>query len=176
MQQANDLFRDAAAMAGDDAELQTAWGDLLTEKHQHADASRSYRAAVQSDRGYAPAYVGLGRTMLEANPPVARQLAERALTLNPSLVSAHVLAAELALNDRDTAAAAAAVARALAVNPSSLEARALEAAIAFVEDRRADFEAHVASALAHQPAVRRHLPHRRHRTHRATTASTTPWP
>ena len=47
-------------MAGDDAELQTAWGDLLTEKHQHADASRSYRAAVQSDRGYAPAYVGLG--------------------------------------------------------------------------------------------------------------------
>ena len=138
-------------MAGDDAELQTAWGDLLTEKHQHADASRSYRAAVQSDRGYAPAYVGLGRTMLEANPPVARQLAERALTLNPSLVSAHVLAAELELNDRDTAAAAAAVARALAVNPSSLEARALEAAIAFVEDRRADFDAHVASALAINP-------------------------
>ena len=30
LQQANDLFRDAAAMAGDDPELQTAWGDLLT--------------------------------------------------------------------------------------------------------------------------------------------------
>ena len=54
VQQANDLFRDAAAMAGDDSELQTAWGDLLSEKHQHADASRSYRAAIQADRGYAP--------------------------------------------------------------------------------------------------------------------------
>jgi tetratricopeptide (TPR) repeat protein len=132
VQQANDLFRDAAAMDGDDSELQTAWGDLLVEKHQQADAARSYRAAIQADRGYALAYVGLGRTMAETNPPVARQLAERALTLNASLVPAHVLLAELALNDRD-------------------EARSLEAAIAWVEDRTTDFEAHVASALAINP-------------------------
>ena len=151
VQQANDLFRDAAAMAGDDSELQTAWGDLLSEKHQHADASRSYRAAIQADRGYAPAYVGLGRTMAESNPPVARQLAERALTLNASLVSAHVFLAELALNDRDTTTAAASLATALAINPASLDARALEAAIDWVEDRPADFDAHVASALAINP-------------------------
>jgi cellulose synthase operon protein C len=150
-QQANDLFRDAAAMAGDDPELQTAWGDLLNEKHQTADAARSYRAAIQADRTYAPAYVGLGRTLISENPPVARRLAERALTLNPSLVSAQTLLAELALNDRDTATARAAVARALEVNPSSLDALALAAAVAFVEDRSAEFDAHVAAALALNP-------------------------
>ena len=89
--------------------------------------------------------------MAESNPPVARQLAERALTLNASLVSAHVFLAELALNDRDTTTAAASLARALAINPSSLDARALEAAIDWVEDRPADFDAHVASALAINP-------------------------
>jgi len=151
VQQANDLFRDAAAMAGNDPELQTAWGDLLVEKYQYAEASRSYRAAIQADRGYAPAYVGLARTMAETNPPVARQLAERALAQNASMVSAHVFLAEMALNDRDTTAASEWVSRALAVNPSSLDARALEAAIAWVEDRTADFEAHVASALAINP-------------------------
>ena len=80
------------------------------------DAARSYRAAIQADRGYAPAYVGLGQAMVDTNPPMARQLAERALTLNTSLVSAQVFVAELALNDRDTAAAAGAIDRALAVN------------------------------------------------------------
>jgi cellulose synthase operon protein C len=150
-QQANDLFRDAAALAGDDPELQTAWGDLLNEKHQTADAARSYRAAIQADRTHALAYVGLGRALLADNPPVARRLADRALSLNPSLVSAHALVAEVALNDRDTAAAREAIARALAVNPSSLDALALAAAIAFVEDRPAEFEANVAAALALNP-------------------------
>ena len=151
VQQANDLFRDAAAMVGDDPELQTAWGDLLVEKHQNADAARSYRAAIQADRGYAPAYVGLGEAMADTNPPMARQLVERALTLNTSLVAAHVFVAELALNDRDTAAAASAIDRALAVNPSSLDARALQAAVAWIEDRIPDFEAHAAAALAINP-------------------------
>ena len=151
VQQANDLFRDAAALVGDDPELQTAWGDLLVEKHQNADAARSYRAAIQADRGYAPAYVGLGQAMLDTNPPMARQLVERALTLNTSLVAAHVFIAELALNDRDTAAAAGAIDRALAVNPSSLDARALQAAVAWVEDRMDDFEEHAAAALAINP-------------------------
>ena len=71
-------------MVGDDPELQTAWGDLLVEKHQNADAARSYRAAIRADRGYAPAYVGLGEAMADTNPPMARQLVERALTLNTS--------------------------------------------------------------------------------------------
>jgi cellulose synthase operon protein C len=151
VRQANDLFRDAAAMVGDDPELQTAWGDLLVEKHQNADAARSFRAAIQADRGYAPAYVGLGETMVDTNPPMARQLAERALTLNTSLVAAHVFVAELALNDRDTAAATSAIGRALAVNPSSLDALALEAAVAWIEDRTTDFDAHAAAALAINP-------------------------
>jgi cellulose synthase operon protein C len=149
--QANDLFRDAAALAGYDPELQTAWGELLVEKHNDADAARSFRAAIQADRRNAPALLGLGRTMAETNPAVARQLAERALSINASLVPAHVFLAELALDERDLQTAAAALERALAVNPSSLEARSLKAAIAWLEDRAADFDAEVAAVLAINP-------------------------
>ena len=63
--------------------------------HREAPARRCGALVPRGDPGgprLRPAYVGLGRTMAETNPPVARQLAERALTLNASLVSAHVFA------------------------------------------------------------------------------------
>jgi tetratricopeptide (TPR) repeat protein len=150
-QQANDLFRDAAALAGNDPALQTEWGELLLEKHNEADASRSFRTAVQLDRTYGPALVGLGRTLADTNPPAARQLAQRALRANPTLESAHILLAELALDDRDRTAATAAVDAVLEVNPASLDALALQAAIAWLEDRRQDFDRGVAASLAVNP-------------------------
>ena len=139
-ERANDLFRDITAVAGGDAEVQTAWGQLLLEKHNRADAARSFRAALQGNRRYPPAYVGLARSMVEDDPDAARQLTERALTLNPSLVPALVFMAELALDDREIQHTREWIARALDVDPTSLEARSLDAALAWVEDRRDDFE------------------------------------
>lgn len=150
-QQANDLFRDAAVIATDDPALQTAWGDLLLEKHNALDASRSYRQAIQIDRAYAPAFLGLARVVSDNSPPAARELVGRVLRMNPSLVEAHVLLAELELDDDQTGAAREALSRALAVNPSSLEARSLVAAIAAIEGRMADFEREVAGVLAMNP-------------------------
>jgi tetratricopeptide (TPR) repeat protein len=149
-QQANDFFRDAAVIAGD-AEVQYAWGELLLEKHNAADAARSFRQAIQLDRSYAPAFVGMARVTADSNPPAARQLVERALRLNPSLVAANVYAAELALDDDDKTAAREAIDQALSVNPSSLEARSLQAAMTLLDDRPADFEIQANEVLAIHP-------------------------
>jgi tetratricopeptide (TPR) repeat protein len=150
-EQANEMFRAATMLGVDDPMIPTGWGELFLEKHNQADALRSFRQALQVDRGYPPAVVGLARAMAETNPPMAREIARRALTLNPSFVPAHVLVAELALDDADRAAAAEAVDAALAINPSSLEALSLRASIAFLEDRQADFDEGVAKVLAIHP-------------------------
>jgi Tfp pilus assembly protein PilF len=81
---ANDLFRAATALAGHDAEIQTAWGDLLLEKHNAADAARSFRAALQWNRRHAPAFVGLARALLDEDVESAQQLASRASSSWPS--------------------------------------------------------------------------------------------
>src|SRR5262245_6803139 len=43
-EQANTLFRDAAALVGDDPQLQVAWGELFLEKQNRPEAVRSFRA------------------------------------------------------------------------------------------------------------------------------------
>jgi tetratricopeptide (TPR) repeat protein len=145
---ANALFRQAAASTPDDPAVNTAWGDLFLEKHNRADAIRSYRTALRADGNWAPAHVGIARAMLDDNPPAAREAAERAIAIDPDLVPAHLLLAELALDDTRHDLARAALQRALEVNPSSIEAHALMAAIAYVEDRPADFEAGAARVRA----------------------------
>jgi tetratricopeptide (TPR) repeat protein len=55
-EQANNLFRDAAALIGDDADLQIAWGQLFLEKQNKPEAVRSFRAALTGDRSHQVAF------------------------------------------------------------------------------------------------------------------------
>jgi tetratricopeptide (TPR) repeat protein len=151
-EQANTLFRDAAALIGDDPALQVAWGELFLDKQNRQEAIRSFRAALQSDRRNAAAFAGLARAFADESSATARELVARALALNRSLVSAHLVLADLALDEDHREEARAAVEQALAVNPASLEALSRKAAIAFLEDRTADFEALVAAVHAVNPA------------------------
>ena len=150
-EQANTLFRDAAALIGDDAALQIAWGELFLDKQNRSEAVRSFRAALQSDRRNAAAFAGLARAFADENSATARELVARALSLNPALVPAFLVLADLALDEDHRDEARTAVEQALAVNPSSLEALSRKAAIALLEDRTADFDALVASVLAINP-------------------------
>ena len=61
------LFRDAAALIGDDAQLQITWGELFLEKQNRGDAVRSFRAALQSDRRNPAAFAGLARAFADEN-------------------------------------------------------------------------------------------------------------
>ena len=156
-EQANTLFRDAAALIGDDPQLQVAWGELFLEKQNRPEAVRSFRAALQSDRRNAAAYAGLARAFADENAAVAKELAGRALGVNPSFVPAHLVVADLALDEDRRADAIEAITQALTVNPQSLDALSLQAAIAMLDDRTADFDALVAKVLAINPSTARSI-------------------
>ena len=150
-QDANDYLRDASRLAPDDAVVHTTWGELFLEKYDRAEAVNSFQAALEIDETYVRAQVNLARAIAENNPPAALEAVEQALELNPRSVPAHLLFAELALNERRRDDARAAIGRALAVNPRSLEALALDAAIPYLEGRQDEFEAKAAAILEFNP-------------------------
>jgi tetratricopeptide (TPR) repeat protein len=149
---ANGYFRDANRLAPDDADINAEWGALFLDKHNPADAMKSFQEALRVDASHVDALVGTAAAIAGENPPAARAALERAIKTNPNSVAAHLLAAELALDDRERAKAGASIRQALSINPNSLEARSLDAAIAALEDRTADFERLVQGVLAINPA------------------------
>jgi len=150
-QDANAFFRSAAGAAPGDPVINTAWGELFLEKYNNADAVKSFQTALMADESYVPARVGLAQATVNQNPPAAKSAVEAALKVNPNYLPAHLLIAELALDDRLRDEARASIRTALDVNPNSLEARSLEAAIALLEGRTADYEASVAGVLKINP-------------------------
>ena len=150
-QDANTFLRRATAEAPGDPVVNTAWGELFLEKYNRADAIKSFQAALKVDADHVPALVGVARSIVENNPPAAKELLDTAISKNPNYVPAHLLVAEMALDDRRRTDAHASIRQALGVNPNSLEARSLDAAIAFLEARPGDFEAIVAGVLKMNP-------------------------
>jgi tetratricopeptide (TPR) repeat protein len=150
-QDANGFFRSASRRAPDDPLVNTAWGDLFLDKYDRTEAIKSFQAALKADENHIPARVGLARAAMEGNPPAAKEAAELALKANPNDVSAHLLMAELALDERRRDDARESLGKALQVNPRSLEARALQAAVSFLEGRTSEFETQAAEMLAINP-------------------------
>ena len=148
---ANALMRAAVQASPEDPAILTAWGELFLEKYNQAEAVSSFGEALALDEEWAPAHLGLARSLANENPPRARAAADRALEIDSTLIGAHLFIAEQELGDRNTDAARAAVARALDINPNSLDARAMVAAMAYIEDRVDDFESEVAAVLAINP-------------------------
>jgi tetratricopeptide (TPR) repeat protein len=138
--EANSFFRDANKLAPDDVEINTAWGELFLDKHNPADAMKSFAEALKVDENHVDALIGAAQVNSGMNPPAARAALEKALKINPNSVPAHLLRAELALDDRERDAARESITKALAVNPNSLEARSLVAALARLDDQSAEFE------------------------------------
>jgi cellulose synthase operon protein C len=150
-QEANAVYRDAVADAPGDPAINTAWGELFLEKHQPADALKSFQPALQADSKYVPALLGSAEALADDNPPQAMLFARQALEINPSSVEAYVFLAQQAVDAGHKDDARQALKKALAVNPSSLDAHALLAAMAYVDDNDAEFEAEAAKALAISP-------------------------
>jgi cellulose synthase operon protein C len=148
--EANSLFRLASNVAPSPA-AETAWGALFLERHDDAEAARSFQNALKLDDRWAPAHAGLARALARDNPPAAAAAAERALAIDPHLADAHLLLAGLELDNTRFDAARKRIDAVLAVNPVHLDARALAAAIAYVRDERQAFEAEVRRVLEINP-------------------------
>ncbi len=99
--EANSFFRDANKLAPDDPDINAAWGELFLDKHNPADAMKSFQEALRVDDNHVDALIGAARVNAGMNPPAARAALERALKVNPNSVPAHLLQAELALDDRE---------------------------------------------------------------------------
>ena len=137
---ANSYFRDANKLAPDDPDINAAWCELFLDKHNPADAMKSFQEALRVDDSHVGALIGAAEVNTGMNPPAARAALERALKINANSVPALLLQAELALDDRERDRARESIKKALAVNPNSLEARSLDAAIARLEDKTAEFD------------------------------------
>jgi tetratricopeptide (TPR) repeat protein len=137
---AENYFRNANRLAPDDPIINTYWGELFLEKYEPAEALKSFQIALKGDATNVAAHVGLAQLMLEQNPPEAKAAIEKALQINPNYVPAHLLAAEIALDERRRDDAKASVDAALKVNPNSFDARSLQATVAWLEGNEAEFE------------------------------------
>jgi tetratricopeptide (TPR) repeat protein len=148
---ANTFFQEANRATPNDPAINTAWGELLLEKGENTDAQKSFELALQADPGNPVALVGMARLVADVDQPAALKAIEQALKVNASYVPAYLLAAEIALDNRERQDAHESLNKALAVNPNSLEAIALDAALAFLEDRPADFTQKTNAALKINP-------------------------
>jgi tetratricopeptide (TPR) repeat protein len=151
MHDANALFR-AATGSGNHPALETGWGYLFLETTEYGEAAKSFQQVLKQDPQWAPAHVGLGRALAEENPPAAAAAATRALEIDPELASAHLLLAQLDLDNTRYAAARERIDRVLKTNPSDIEARAMLAALLYVTEDRAAYDAEVKKILAINPA------------------------
>ncbi|MSO49946.1 MAG: tetratricopeptide repeat protein [Acidobacteria bacterium] len=151
---ANTIFQRIGQLPLQQADMEASWGDMFLEKHQNADALRSYRAALEADPGWIPAHLGLARTIPDLvdmdQAEVAASL-ETARKLAPAHPDVWLLTAEHELNEEDKSAAAAALDRVAAVRAGTAEESAYRAALAYAEGRTADVDAAIARAIAVNP-------------------------
>jgi len=134
-EQANAQFRLAAQ--GPDAKpmVKVRWGMLLHERFNDPDAAGLFHEALEKDPSLAKAYVGLSLVSAESFDGRAEEYAAHAIALDPKLVEAHELTAELALTNDDHMVAAAEADKAMALESDALDAMAIRAALKLIADQ-----------------------------------------
>ncbi len=135
---ANEQFRAAVAQSPKNAMYRVRWGRLLKDRFNTADAAGLFNEALEIDPNYAPAYVGLAIVSAGQFDGKAAPLARRAIELDPKLVEAHEVLANVLLDDSQPEKAAAEADEALKISSEALDALAVHAAIELLADRSPD--------------------------------------
>jgi cellulose synthase operon protein C len=139
---ANDAFREAALKDPARVETQLEWAALFLDKNDQRHAQESIDDALARNPNSPDAHVLNARVVLARafDFPAAEAELQKALAVNPKLVSAHVTRATMALREMDIDAADRLLDAALAINPSDLEALSVRAAVRFLADDARGFE------------------------------------
>ena len=151
IQEANALYR-AAARLSDDPSIQTGWGFLFLWGHEIPEAAKSFQQVLKADPEWAPAHLGMARTLSDQDPGAAAVAAKRALEIDPQLAEARLLLARFDVDNSRFDEARREIETVLAANPIDADAHALLGAIAYVRGDRAVFDAQVKKVLAINPA------------------------
>jgi tetratricopeptide (TPR) repeat protein len=137
-QDANDQFRVAVAQSDGNALYRVRWGRLLHERFNNNDAEALFKEALQRDPKNAQAYFGLALVSADGFDNAAIQWDQRALELDPTLVEAHELMANLALEDSDADEAVKEADQAISLSGDALDAMAIHAVVEILADRSPD--------------------------------------
>jgi tetratricopeptide (TPR) repeat protein len=137
-EKANEQFRLATQPANSKALYKVPWGMLLHERFNNPEAASLFHEALAKDPSNAEAYLGLAIVSADGFDGKAAEYAAKAIELDPKLIGAHELMAELALenDDRDTAIAEAD--KAIALDKDALNAMAIHGAVELLSDRSPD--------------------------------------
>jgi tetratricopeptide (TPR) repeat protein len=135
---ANKDFRTAVAENDGNALYRIRWGMLLHERFNNTDAEGLFKEALERDAKSARAYLGLALVSADGFDSQAIEWTSKALELDPKLVEAHELMADLALEDSDSAKAVQEANAALQASPDALDAMAIRAAVAVLADQPPD--------------------------------------
>jgi len=136
--QANDAFRMAVATFPDNANYRVRWGRLLHERFNNGDAEDLFDEALMKDPKNAQAYLGKALVSADGFDNKANQWVKKALELDPNLVEAHELMANLELEESHPDQAVQEADAALKISPEALDAMAIHAAVEVLADRSPD--------------------------------------
>ena len=134
-QEANREFRAAVARSDTNADYRVRWGLLLHERFNNAEAENLFKEALARDKKNTQAYLGLALVSADGFDSKAVEWTAKALELDPNLVEAHELMANLALEDSNPEQAVEQADEALKHSPEALDAMAVHAAVEALADR-----------------------------------------
>src|SRR5215470_3892083 len=136
--QANEQFRLATQPDSSNALYKVRWGMLLHERFNNREAADLFREALAKDPSNAQAYLGLAIVSADSFDGKATVYAAKAIELDPKMVEAHELMADLTLQNDDREVAIAEADKAIALENDALDAMAIHAAVELLADRSPD--------------------------------------
>jgi tetratricopeptide (TPR) repeat protein len=137
-EQANQQFRLATQAANSKAVYKVRWGMLLHERFNNPQAADLFREALAKEPSNGEAYLGLAIVSADGFDGKATEYAAKAIELDPKLVGAHELMANLALENDESDLAIAEADKALALDKDAMDAMAIHAAVELLGDRSPD--------------------------------------
>jgi len=132
---ANDSFRTAVAKFPKDPKVRVRWGLLFLERFQKKDAADLFSEALEIQKDYPPALLGLAKVAAGSFEKKAVEFAEQALKADPKLVEAQELLARLALEDSKPDKATEEAQKALKISSEALDAMAVLASVDWLADK-----------------------------------------
>ncbi|RPI22473.1 MAG: hypothetical protein EHM61_22215, partial [Acidobacteria bacterium] len=150
-QDANSAFRQATENNPKDVDTWNAWGWLFLEKYDKANAASVFEDALKASPNHPEALLGMAMSLSEGDAERVQSLVEKALSVNPNLVDAHVFLGRAAVEAEQFDQAADRLKKALEVNPNSLEAHSLKAVLHFARREASELEQEIQALLKINP-------------------------
>ena len=132
---ANDAFRAAVKLRPKDPNLRVRWGRMYLDHWQPADAADLFNEALEIDKEYAPALLGLALLAADGFEGKAVELAQHALSARSETGRSAGIAGARRARRQQFRKGRAEAKKALEISPEALDAMAILATIDWLDDK-----------------------------------------